>query len=466
MTALDTTRAEQSLDALTEDALVARSEAAGEPAWLTDLRTASLKRYADQAWPDSRVDEFWRSTPFAKRFDTTLPLVTGDAGDVEVPTSLTASVEAATALARIVDGVVVEIDVPTHLAEQGVVVTTLAEAATSHEALVRAHLGSLTTVAEDGTGTDEDRTVTVNDAAFTAGVFVHVPADVEVDAPIGVHLHVATPGAHLPRVLVHLGHHAKATVYLEHTSADLDGRALVSQVVESVLGDGAMLDLVSLQEWTDDVDHLALQKAAVHRDATYRPLAIVVGGRTVRLRPEVDLVGAGGSTFPLGVYYADDGQWFDLQPYIRHIAPRATSDVLYKGALQGESRTVFRGNVFVAEEAVGTNTDENNKSLILSHGARADATPFLEILCADIQAGHGSATGQIDANALYYLESRGIRREQAIRLIVSGFFREVLDRIDAPGVEERTMEHIEREIARADIASIGISDAVLPTEEA
>jgi Fe-S cluster assembly protein SufD len=267
-------------------------------------------------------------------------------------------------------------------------------------------------------------------------------------------------------VLVHLGHHAKATVYLEHTSADLGGRALVSEVVESVLGDGAMLDLVSLQEWSDDVDHLALQKAAVHRDATYRPLAIVVGGRTVRLRPEVDLVGAGGSTFPLGVYYADDGQWFDLQPYIRHIAPRATSDVLYKGALQGESRTVFRGNVFVAEEAVGTNTDENNKSLILSHGARADATPFLEILCADIQAGHGSATGQIDANALYYLESRGIRREQAIRLIVSGFFREVLDRIDAPGVEERTMEHIEREIARADIASIGISDAVLPTEEA
>jgi Fe-S cluster assembly protein SufD len=165
------------------------------------------------------------------------------------------------------------------------------------------------------------------------------------------------------------------------------------------------------------------------------------------------------------VYFAGEGQWFDLQPTIRHIAPRATSDVLFKGALQGDARTVFRGNVFVAEHAVGTVTDENNKTLILSHGARADATPFLEILCADIQAGHGSATGQIDANALYYLESRGIPRERAIRLIVSGFFREVLEGVDAPGVEERTMELIDREIARADIASIGISDAVLPIVE-
>jgi Fe-S cluster assembly protein SufD len=184
----------------------------------------------------------------------------------------------------------------------------------------------------------------------------------------------------------------------------------------------------------------------------------------VRLRPEVDLVGQGSSTRPLGLYFADGGQWFDLQPYVRHLAPRATSDVLFKGALQGRSRTVFRGNIFVHKDAVGTSTDETNRSLILSPGARADSTPFLEIECADITAGHGSATGQIDARHLFYLESRGIDREQALRLIVQGFFREVLAEADLPGVEDRAMSHIEAEIAAVDVDVLAVSDAALHDE--
>jgi Fe-S cluster assembly protein SufD len=178
--------------------------------------------------------------------------------------------------------------------------------------------------------------------------------------------------------------------------------------------------------------------------------------RQVRLRPEVDLVGEGAACFPRGVYFADEGQWFDMQPYIRHIAPRATSDVLFKGALQGKSRTIFRGNVWVGADAVGTDTNETNRSLILTDGARADSTPFLEIFCADITAGHGSATGQIDARHLFYLESRGIPRQQALRLIVFGFFREVLDELDLPGVQDRALAHIEREISTADLSRIGV----------
>jgi Fe-S cluster assembly protein SufD len=447
------------LDAVDEPFV--RQVADGEPGWLVDRRLAATKRFADQAWPDSRADEFWRSTPFSRRFDVQVPVATGS--DADAPGSLVGSLDVPSVQATIVDGRVTDVVVPTTLADLGVVVLDLAEAAATHEPLVREHLGSLTTSADAGTGTDEDRTITVNDAAWTGGVFVHVPAEVEVDAPIGVHVHVTQPGAHLPRVLVVLGHHARATVYLEHTSSE-DVDALVDEVAEFVVGDAARLDVVSLQEWGDHVRHLGLQKAAAHRDGVVRHLSVTVGGATVRLRPEVDLVGPGSSTRPLGLYFADEGQWFDLQPYVRHLAPHASSDVLFKGALQGRSRTVFRGNVFVHKDAVGTATDETNRSLILSPGARADSTPFLEIECADITAGHGSATGQIDARHLFYLEARGIPRTQALRLIVQGFFREILTEVELPGVEDRAMSHIEAEIDAVDVDRIAVSDAALRDE--
>ena len=452
-----------SLDQLTEDAVVGL--ATGDPDWLRDRRQEAYKRWLDQEWPNSRQDEYWRSTNFTKKIDVTLSVVSDGTDDVDVPDGLVDSLPAASAELRIVDGAVEDATVPAALAAQGLVVMDLADAArsTEHGEIVRTHLGSLTTSNRDGTGADEDRTITLNDAAWTTGAFVHVPSEVEVDEPIGIHLHVTRPGAHLPRVLIVMEHHARATVYLEHTS-DLAGdgaRALVDQVVEAKVGDGARLHVASINEWGRGTTHLALQKAELARDATYRHLSVNVGGDTIRLRPEVDLVGPGASCFPLGLYFADEGQHFDLQPYIRHLAPRATSDVLYKGALQGRSRTIFRGNVYVAANAVGTVTDENNRTLILTAGAKADSTPFLEIHCADIRAGHGSATGQIDARALFYLEARGIPRDEALRLMVYGFFAEVLDAIETPGVAERALAHIEREIDQADLDAIGVNDAAL-----
>ncbi len=235
-----------------------------------------------------------------------------------------------------------------------------------------------------------------------------------------MHVHVTQPGAHLPRVLVVLGHHAQATIYLEHTSAgDVD--ALVDEVVEFVVQDAARLDVVSLQEWGErhPPPRAPEGRGAPRRrpSATCRHRRRRHRAAASRGRPASAPARRPGRS---ALYFADEGQWFDLQPYVRHLAPKATSDVLYKGALQGKSRTVFRGNVFVHKDAVGTVTDENNRSLILSPGARADSTPFLEIECADITAGHGSATGQIDARHLFYLEARGIPRDQALRLIVHG----------------------------------------------
>ncbi len=446
------------LSAFTEDDLAAASAAAGEPNWLTDRRLAAAKRALDLAWPDSRKDEFWRSTPFQQRIDVDRELVRSGAGDP--PRSFTDGLGLTLPTARIVDGVLTEVTVPEELAQRGVVVTDLSAAATDHRGLVEAHLGSLTTNDPEGTGGDADRTITANDAAWTAGVFIHVPAEVELDAPIVVRIHASESGAHLPRVLAVLGHHARASLYLEHTStSDVD--ALVDQVVEVIAADAAKLDVASFQLWGNKVDHLALQKVQAHRDSEIRHVSVTIGGRTVRLLPETDLVGPGAQTRPLGVYFADEGQWFDLQPYVRHIAPNASSDVLFKGALQGNSRTVFRGNIFVHRDAVGTDTDENNKYLILTEGARADATPFLEIECADITAGHGSATGQIDALQLYYLTSRGIPRDQALRLIVTGFFREVFSDVELPGVQDAALERIEALVEAADLSSFQVNDASL-----
>jgi len=380
-----------------------------------------------------------------------------------VPAGVLSDVEGGGVQVTIVDGVLRSIVQHPAAEAAGVVVTDLRTAAAEHGAIVEAHLGRLTTSVAGGTGSDEDRTITLNDAAWTGGVFIHVPDEVELDVPISVHVHVTAPGAHLPRVLAVVGRHARATLYLEHTSV-AGVSALVDEVAEIVVQDGAHLRLATLQDWEDGIEHLGLQKAEVHRDARVLALAFTTGGRTVRLRPEFDLVGPGADVRPLGVYMASDGQWFDLQPYVRHIAPRASSDVLFKGALQGESRTVFRGNVFVHRDAAGTSTDENNRSLILTEGARADATPFLEIECSDITAGHGSATGQIDARHLYYLQARGIDRDTALRMIVTGYFTEILEEADLPGITDRAIAVIERRIAAADLSAVQVNDMNLRDE--
>lgn len=450
------------LSLLDASSLASEREAAGEPTWLVARRRAAADRFAGQAWPDSHADEFWRSTPFDVRFDVERSLVVPGAS-VAVPGGVLADVDGGGVRVVIVDGALVSITPHEAATAAGVVVTDLATAAIEHTALVEAHLGRLTTSVEGGTGSDEDRTITLSDAAWTGGVFIHVPDEVELDVPISVHVHVATPGAHLPRLLAVVGRHARATLYLEHTS-DEGVDALVDEVAEIVVSDGAKLRLATLQDWSEGVQHLGLQKVEVHRDAHVLSLAFTTGGSTVRLRPEFDLVGPGAQVRPLGIYLASEGQWFDLQPYVRHIAPRASSDVLFKGALQGHSRTVFRGNVFVHRDAVGTSTDENNRSLILTEGARADATPFLEIECSDITAGHGSATGQIDARHLYYLQARGIDRETALRMIVTGYFTEILDEADLPGVSARAIAVIEQRIAAADLSAVQVNDLALREE--
>lgn len=431
---------EFSITGLTEQDVVALSEHYGEPDWLRDRRLEAFKAFADLEWPHKRVEE-WRHTD-PRRFDLDRPVLTEGGQAPPEPSKLLRAVGDAAASVSILDGAVSDAQVVPDVAAQGVVVTDFATAAREHPDLLREHLG--TVIGTDG----KFEAYTL--AAFTGSVFVHVPDNVAIDAPIDITVHASADGAFAPRVLVVLGHHAEAKVYVDHTG---DAASTVVEAVESVVGDGARLDLVTAQDWGDDVDHIAGHKGSVLRNASYRHLEITLGGKTVYIRPDVRLDGEGARGELLGVYFTDEGQHFEHRSLIHHNASHTTSESVYKGALQGESRAVWYGNIRIEPHAKATSSDETNRNLILTDGARADSIPFLEILTSDVTAcGHHSSIGQLDVQQLFYLESRGIPRHEAVRMLVFGFFGEVTDRIDMPGVTETVLAEIEEEIEHGDLA--------------
>jgi Fe-S cluster assembly protein SufD len=220
------------------------------------------------------------------------------------------------------------------------------------------------------------------------------------------------------------------------------------------VGDGAALSLVTLQRWDDASTHLAQHDVVVGRDASARHIAVTLGGGVVRLNTNATYAGPGGSFEALGVYFADEGQHLEHRSFVDHSAPRCSSDVLYKGALQGDgAHTVWVGDVLIRAAAEGTKTYELNRNLLLSEGARADSVPNLEIETGQIEgAGHASASGRFDDEQLFYLMARGIPHDQARRLVVRGFFADVVGRIGVPDVEAEVMAAVEAELARSETA--------------
>jgi Fe-S cluster assembly protein SufD len=422
----------QTIKDLTEQDVLALSAAAQEPDWLRDRRQEAFKAFSDMAWPDLRVEE-WRYTD-PRRFDFGRPIL----GPADVPDAVgnvTAAAGGEIAVrARVTDGRFVGVAVPA--ADPRVIVTDLQAAAHEHADLVRDHLGSVVGPSE--------KFAALNLAAFTGGGFVLVPDETEIDRPIVVTVQAARDGACLPRLLVVVGRNAKATVYVDHVG---DAAQTVVEVVEVVVGEGAIAHVVTAQDWGSGVDHLGVHTGLVQRDGDYRHLEISLGGRTVYVRPDVRLDYPGGNGELLGVYFCDEGQQVEHRSLIHHNASHTTSELVYKGVLQGNSRATFFGNIRISSHAKATSSDQTNRNLILTDKARADSIPFLEIENSDVvRCGHHSSVGQIDEIQLFYLESRGISREEAARLLVFGFFAEVTDRIDLPGVTPTVLTEIERAI--------------------
>ena len=268
---------------------------------------------------------------------------------------------------------------------------------------------------------------------------VEIPAGAVLSEPVVVSLH-GSPGFSYGHLVVDAGANSQATVVVEHT-----GSITVAANVEILVGDGAHLTAVSVQNWDADAVHLAAHAVKLGRDATVKYVSSTLGGRLVRLVPTVEFAGPGASAELLGVSFAGDGQHFESRLYLDHSVPNCTSDVLYKNALLGDSaRTVWVGDVRIRPEALGTSTYEMNRNLLLSDGARADSVPNLEIETGEIAgAGHASATGRFDDLQLFYLQSRGIPHDEAQRLVVRGFFADVVERIGVPDLQHRIMTAIE-----------------------
>ncbi|WP_395725788.1 Fe-S cluster assembly protein SufD [Nakamurella sp.] len=280
-------------------------------------------------------------------------------------------------------------------------------------------------------------------------LLIDVPAETEFREPLIVTFAGGTVDrAFAGHLVVRVGRHAKAQVAILH-----EGTQLLSDNMEIVVGDGAQLEFVALEEWDSRAVHLSHHHIRVGRDATVKHTALTFGGDLVRVVADVVYDGPGGSVELNGLYFADAGQHLEHRLFVDHAVPHCTSRALYKGALQGEkARTVWVGDVLIRRAAEGTDTYEMNRNLVLTEGARADSVPNLEIETGDIVgAGHASATGRFDDEQLFYLLSRGIPAEVAKRLVVRGFFGEVLLKIGIESVRERTSQIIERELAIAGI---------------
>ncbi|MEU2332135.1 Fe-S cluster assembly protein SufD [Streptomyces sp. NPDC006654] len=291
-------------------------------------------------------------------------------------------------------------------------------------------------------GTPVDRVAAQAYSAFEKAGVVTVPKETVLTEPIRIAVH-GDGGTAFGHQVIELGAFAEAVVVIDHT-----GDAVLAANVDYLLGDGAKLTVVSVQDWDDKAVHVAQHNALVGRDATFKSVVVTFGGDVVRLHPRVSFAGPGGEAELYGLYFTDAGQHQEHRLLVDHNAPHCKSNVAYKGALQGEqAHAVWIGDVLIEARAEGTDTYEMNRNLVLTDGARVDSVPNLEIETGEIVgAGHASATGRFDDEQLFYLMARGIPEHEARRLVVRGFFAELVQQIGVADIEERLLAKIEEEL--------------------
>lgn len=284
---------------------------------------------------------------------------------------------------------------------------------------------------------------------------VSIPANADLAEPVVI----TTTGAGLDNttfagVHVEAGENARATVIVQY-----EGSGTHADNVSFVIGDNAHVNVIVDEEWENDAVHVGAQSIVVGRDAVLRHTVATFGGEVVRNTPRVKYAGSGGDVELTGVYYADDGQYIENRLLVDHNHPYCRSNVLYKGALQGDkdsklpdARTCWVGDVLIRSNASGTETYEANRNIVLTDGARADAIPNLEIETGDIPgAGHAATVGRFDEEQLFYLKSRGIPDGEARRLIVRGFFNEVLNRIPVESVRDELINRVSGELEQVNL---------------
>ncbi|HEY7147661.1 MAG TPA: Fe-S cluster assembly protein SufD [Streptosporangiaceae bacterium] len=292
-------------------------------------------------------------------------------------------------------------------------------------------------------------------ASFGQATIVSVGQGTESTDPTWISVHGEdSSGAQFGHLVIDVQANARATVVLEHS-----GSATYADNVELIAGDGARLDVISLQDWAQDSVHVSHHHARLGQDARLTHTAVTLGGGVVRLAPSVRYAGPGGDAELRGIYFADAGQHLEHRLFVDHAERNCRSRVTYKGALQGaDAHAVWIGDVIIRAEATGTDTYEANRNLVLTDGTRVDSVPNLEILTGEvIGAGHASTSGRLEDQHLFYLMARGIPAQEARRLVIRGFFGELIARIEVPTLRDRITAAIDAELYQAAAQPAGVA---------
>jgi Fe-S cluster assembly protein SufD len=407
------------------------------PDWLRDRRVAAAEQFAGAALP-TEAEEVWRYSRISELdLDAFGPL--GDGGATVVPPAALAAAEAAgqrSGLLVAVDGRVVRAELDPDLAAAGVRLGGLAAFGTGLQEVLDAVAGEPT----GAFGFLHD--------AFLADVCVlDVPDGVVVPAPVVVVQWLTAPGAAtFGHLVVRVGRDAEVSVIDRAGSADV--AALSVPVTELDVAEGGRLRYVQVQQLGERVWQVAHQASRVGRDGVLHASAVALGGAYARLRQDSRLAGQGAASELLAVYFAGGDQMHDFRTLQEHAAPRTTSDLLFKGAVQDRARGVYSGLIRIDKGAQKSNAFQTNRNLVLSEGAHADSVPNLEIEANDVRCSHATAVGPIDEDQRYYVESRGIPPRRAEGLIVLGFFGEVLERMAVPALEGELRGEVAAKLAR------------------
>lgn len=407
----------------------------------------SLRAYRQSAWQTfthlslpTPAEEAWRRTDLKALEVAAFTLPEADAHQkmVEIPAALLKPLAGERHGGQIIlrPGAA-QTSLSPELAAQGIIFTDMRSAERDHPDLLARIIGNIVHA-------EEGKFAALAAALAHNGVLLYVPRGVTVEQPLhsllwgpGIHL------AHLSHVLVWLEEGASVTYVHESSSPTEDGQTLHAGIVELHVGEGASLRFVELQSWGEGVWNMTHERAEVERDGTLEWIFGAIGSHTTKNFSEINLVGQGSTVRMSGFYFADHDQHLDHDTQQNHFAPYTTSDLLFKGALLDESRSVWQGMIYVAPGAQKTDGYQANRNLVLSRKARADSIPGLEILTDDVRCTHGATVGKIDPDQIFYLETRGIPEWEAQRLIVEGFFDPIMQRIPFDGVRERFQQAIE-----------------------
>ena len=420
-----------------------------QPQWLVEKRREAWSHFQSMPWP-TRSDEEWIRTDIRLFNLDRFPLPARDSVEPSVSTN---SVESVALLAKGVELAGSSMSVDSHPAsswigdkwrDQGVVFGNLRDLSSSHESLIRPYLMQR---AFDPT---HDRFAALHAACWSGGHFLYVPRGVVVDEPFHLVSSVSDGGTDLGHTLVILEEGAEATVLEENAGLGEHDSGLHCGGQELLVGTGANLRYVHLQHWGDRTWHFAQQKAILDRDATIQWTIGALGSRLSKVNQQVELAGEGANSQVNGVLFTQDKQHLSYHTLQHHVAPHCQSDFLYKSALQDRSRTVWRGMIKCDPDAQKTDGYQRNDNLLLSSHARADSIPGLEIEADDVRCTHGSTSGKVNEELIFYACCRGFTRKEAVRMIVTGFFQQIFDRITIDSVREALASAIARRVREYD----------------